>query len=81
MKYLIWSHRHREWWRAERQGYSRTLSDAGRYSKADAADIVLSGLPGSNTAIDEHILNGWKGEIFAGDAEEIEAELEHLRRM
>lgn len=76
MLYFIWSHRHREWWQADRSGYSRTLARAGKYSTAEAAQIVLGGLPGSNTAVDAMLLSR-----FTGNADEVEAELEILRRM
>ena len=37
--YLVWSHEHGMWWRANRHGYSRSVSDAGRYSRDEAIKI------------------------------------------
>ncbi len=34
--YLIWSHKKGMWWMDEAQGYTPRLSEAGRYSRADA---------------------------------------------
>jgi len=38
--YLIWSNQHGMWWRPDEAGYTRTLEEAGRYSRADAERIV-----------------------------------------
>lgn len=40
MKYLIWSNKHRNWWRARRSGYTDYIEEAGRYSKQEALKIV-----------------------------------------
>lgn len=45
MTYAIWSHEHRQWWRAERQGYTSQAKDAGQYSASEAAEIVLDHVP------------------------------------
>ena len=37
--YLVWSHEHHMWWRAERRGYCVSVHDAGRYSRTDAIAI------------------------------------------
>ena len=39
-EFLIWSIEHTAWWRPGRCGYTRKLAEAGRYSRAEAADIV-----------------------------------------
>jgi hypothetical protein len=39
-QYLIWSEEHGAWWRPAKWGYSQRIRDAGRYSKADADEIV-----------------------------------------
>lgn len=39
--YVIWSIEHSAWWRVNWCGYTRDLSEAGRYSEA-AADEVLA---------------------------------------
>lgn len=37
--YLIWSHEHGLWWRANRSGYAVAVKDAGRYTRAEAIKI------------------------------------------
>jgi hypothetical protein len=37
--YLIWSHEHAAWWAPGCRGYTRRLSEAGRYSPATAMEI------------------------------------------
>lgn len=39
-EYLIWSIEHDAWWRPGRTGYTRTLSEAGRYSFIEAIQIL-----------------------------------------
>jgi hypothetical protein len=39
-KWLIWSMEHGRWWRPDSAGYTKLRSEAGRYSFADALDIV-----------------------------------------
>lgn len=39
-RFLIWSIEHTAWWRPGRCGYTIHLAEAGRYSRAEAADIV-----------------------------------------
>lgn len=46
-QFLIWSHEHRGWWRAGRNGYTQDIRNAGRYSAVEAAEIVKS----ANTAL------------------------------
>lgn len=45
--YLIWSHEHRAWWGPNKTGYVRRLSEAGRYSRADALMICTNAIPGA----------------------------------
>lgn len=40
IKWLIWSHEHQAWWRANAQGYTTYRKDAGRYSWAEALAIL-----------------------------------------
>jgi hypothetical protein len=40
MRYLVWSIEHEAWWRYSRFGYTRLLSEAGRFSDAESAAIV-----------------------------------------
>jgi len=58
--FLIWSKVHRMWWRAERQGYTPHLEEAGRYSRAEAGDIVTgSGIPGEQVAVHLPAADWW----------------------
>lgn len=41
LRYVIWSNEHRCFWKLPGHGNTWTLSDAGRYSKAEA-DAILS---------------------------------------
>ncbi|HWK10849.1 MAG TPA: hypothetical protein VNR64_12400 [Vicinamibacterales bacterium] len=38
--YLIWSIEHDAWWRPGERGYTRTLTEAGRYAEPRARAIV-----------------------------------------
>lgn len=51
-RYFIWSNRHSQWWGPERSGYTLHIGKAGQYDRHEAADIVLSGLPCGNVAVD-----------------------------
>jgi hypothetical protein len=77
MKYIIWSHRHREWWQADRSGYTSTVVRAGEYSAIEAGEITLAGLPGASTAVDIQLRP--KFAYLSGD--EVEELLETLRRL
>ena len=44
--YLVWSNEHQAWWGPGFNGYSRKLSQAGRYSRADALGICVRAMPG-----------------------------------
>jgi hypothetical protein len=37
--YIIWSNEHARWWRPHSQGYTALISNAGRYTKAQATEI------------------------------------------
>lgn len=45
--YLIWSHEHSAWWGANRRGYTRRLSEAGRYTHIEAVAICVKSIPGT----------------------------------
>lgn len=45
-EYLIYSHEHQGWWLSHGAGYSVYSNLAGRYSKEDAAAIVVQALEG-----------------------------------
>lgn len=40
--YLVWSNQKGMWWRADRRGYTQIIDEAGRYTRAEAEDIVKS---------------------------------------
>lgn len=75
MKWLIWSHRKRQWWRADRGGYTSRVDEAGRYDIAEVADITVSCLPGQNVAVDQ-VLAGQFSDLTA---EEIVAKIDEFR--
>jgi len=39
-EYLIWSYEHDGWWMPGGWGYTRELTDAGRFTQAEAEHIV-----------------------------------------
>ena len=43
MKFLIWSEEHHAWWKGTKQGYTRSIFDAGCFTQREACDIVKSG--------------------------------------
>jgi hypothetical protein len=45
--YLVWSHEHGAWWGPGGCGYTPKLSQAGRYSRADALMICTRAIPGT----------------------------------
>jgi len=45
--YLIWSNEHAGWWGPGGAGYTRKLSQAGRYSQTEALRIVVRAIPGT----------------------------------
>lgn len=38
--FLVWSNQHAMWWRADQRGYTQIIDEAGRYTRAEAEDIV-----------------------------------------
>lgn len=46
-RYLIWSHEHAAWWGPASNGYTRAVTQAGRYTYDDAMDICAAALPGT----------------------------------
>lgn len=42
-KYLVWSEEHGAWWKGSRWGYTHFMTEAGRFSKTEAFQIVLEG--------------------------------------
>ena len=56
MPYVVWSHKHNQWWGPDHCGYTRDLSKAGRYTQAEAGQIVVDMIPpGTNVAMDERV--------------------------
>ncbi len=54
MLYLIWSHEHGAWWRELEMGYTSSVREAGRFTEAQAAKIVLPHIPaGEEVAVDQ----------------------------
>lgn len=47
MTYLIWSNEHQAWWGPGRCGYVRGLTQAGRYTRAEALKICKNAVPGT----------------------------------
>ncbi len=39
---LIWSFEHNQWWRANSRGYTSDRSEAGKYARSTAEEIVLA---------------------------------------
>lgn len=52
-RYVIWSFEHRQWWRANRCGYTPELSEAGRYDAQAAGDIVANAYVGEHVSLHE----------------------------
>ena len=50
-EFVIWSFKHKQWWRANREGYTQHLAEAGRYNALDAGDIVTSSVMGESAAL------------------------------
>lgn len=54
--YLIWSHEHGAWWGPNGNGYVNDLRAAGRYTFAEAAEIVVPHIPpGEEVAVNERL--------------------------
>jgi hypothetical protein len=45
--YLIWSHKHRGWWRDSARGYTPRLSEAGRFHRETAIQVCARSMPGA----------------------------------
>lgn len=60
MEYVIWSHEHGQWWGPNHCGYTDDLAKAGRYSKAEAGEIVLDHIPpGDEVAMQVQVAPHW----------------------
>jgi len=51
--YLVWSHEHSAWWRRGGAGYTKRVSEAGRYSRNDAMQVCLQASIGSGEVLNE----------------------------
>lgn len=78
MKYLIWSHRHRQWWGPRSAGYTTIAQMAGSYTWESACDVLKGSLPGANVPISVDLVNS---HLLAAGPEEVEAKLEQWRRL
>lgn len=76
MKYLIWSHRKRQWWKPDNQGYTEHVVGAGRYTELEAASIVFDALPGQNTPVDEQLA---KNQFEGLEADQVVEKLDSYR--
>lgn len=46
--YLIWSHEHGAWWGPGGCGYTKSLTEAGRYDQKSALAICIKAVPGTS---------------------------------
>lgn len=53
MMRLIWSIEHSAWWGPKRRGYVEDCESAGRYSLAEADEIIIGCEPGNEVHIPE----------------------------
>jgi hypothetical protein len=57
--YLVWSWRNRAWHRADFQGYTSSVTDAGRFLLSRAAIFTIDGsMPGANVVVPESLATG-----------------------
>lgn len=75
--FVIWSWRKRQWWRANREGYTPHVREAGRYGFEEAAELTVGGLP-TTTAVDEKLAEKNFGDA---DADAVEQQLDEWRRL
>jgi hypothetical protein len=59
MNYLVWSNKHGAWWRPGHRGYTNSLHEAGRYTQAEAQEIVSR-----SNIVDLHRTNPVTGEAY-----------------
>lgn len=41
LRFLLWSNKHSMWWRPAARGYTNDVTEAGRYSEAEAVGHVV----------------------------------------
>jgi hypothetical protein len=44
--YLVWSVEHQGWWHRQNYGYAARLSEARRFSRAEALKVCTEAIPG-----------------------------------
>jgi transcriptional regulator with XRE-family HTH domain len=60
--FLIWSEEHGAWWGPGRTGYTRSIREAGRYSLAEASEIVQNA--------NRHLTKGGFNELMVYDPQQ-----------
>jgi hypothetical protein len=45
--YLVWSNERMAWWRQNRHGYEKEISQAGRWTREQALAMCFRGAPGT----------------------------------
>lgn len=65
--FLVWSARHNKWYGPNRAGYVDDLRGAGRYTRAEAGDVVTCALPGQLFAVDETLAHNVLAELRGAD--------------
>ena len=48
-KFLLWDWERRMWWKADKMGYTEDPAEAGRYTKEQAADVIIGETPAGQT--------------------------------
>jgi hypothetical protein len=68
--YLIWSYEHNAWWKPNQRGYTKNIAEAGRYTLAEAGEIVVPHIPpGEEVAVDENYVKKEMGNSFPMEKE------------
>lgn len=73
--WLIYSYRHRMWWRPDSAGYTPSFGTAGLYTQAEVAQIVTNCLPGQNVPVSPDLA------VECGQAAEIETKITQWQRL
>ncbi len=66
-KFLIWSHEHKQWWRPNHIGYTDKVSEAGRYTEAEAGRATVHVIPpGIEVAVSEIVAERHNARLIYG---------------